>query len=336
MERKWLIAIIIIAIVIVGVLGWYFLYGTQKGVTTALAKVYIDAKNYTTPIIWNLTAAPGTQETSHNITNAENNATSIGFNFTVWHLEGTQWIEQFNGTKWLVNNATVVPAIVIADNMTAVSGTAFADKSVSGESSTYYYSLIYNDRMIYLNLKYLGNNPTADGQTVFAYVTFDGNGNGVLDASDKAFNFTNNPSLPTDKNQLKIYTPATSSSWNTTATNYPWNGNVSSNIVPITVLCSDNRTNITFAIPFNYIGATKNGHLGFVLQAFSHDWTPATANATTPSNYMKVFLGLPVEIGFNVESHTTFNFYTEALFTSVASGDYSIVFKFQATIQNYS
>jgi hypothetical protein len=191
--------------------------------------------------------------------------------------------------------------------------------------------------MIYLNLNYLGHNPTVDGQTVFAYVAFDVNGNGTLNAADKAFNFTNNPSLSSE-NDLKIYTPANSSSWNSNATyEYHWNGNVSSSNVPIQVLCSDNRTNITFAIPFSYIGATIGQYLGFVLQAFSHNWTGSTAsaNANTPSSYIPVSLSLPTLVGaFTVEPHTTVRFYTRASFTSMASGDYSIVFEFQATVQN--
>ena len=336
MERKWLITIVMIAIVIVGVLGWYFLYGTQHATPISVAKVYIDSKNYKMPIIWNLTTSQGaTQEFSHNITNAESNLTNIGFNFTVWYKEGTQWVEQFNGTSWLVKNATVEPEIIIANNVTAVSGTVFANKPLSEESSTYTYSLTYNDQMIYLNLDYLGNNPTVDGQTVFAYAAFDVNGNGTLNPSDKAFNFTSNPNLPME-NQLKIYTPANGFSWNTNSTNYSWNGNISSDDVPITVLCYDNRTNITFAIPFSYIGATTNGHLGFVLQAFSHDWTPATASATTPSKYIDVAGGLflPPTFAFSMNSYETLRFYTIAVFTSVASGDYSIVFECQATVQN--
>jgi hypothetical protein len=336
MERKRLITIIIVAIVIVGVFGWYYLFGMQNVQPTQLAKVNIDLKDYTTPLIWNLTTASGvTQEFSHNITNSENNATSIGFNFTIWHLEGPQWVEQYNGTRWLVNNATAVPTIIVEDNVTAVSGTAFANKSSSGESATYYYSLVFSDKMIYLNLNYLGNNPTVDGQTVFAYAAFDVNGNGTLNPSDKAFNFTSNPSLPT-KNHLKIYTPATSSSWNKPA-NYSWNGNVSSNDVPITVLCSDNRTNITFAFPFSCIGATRGGYLGFILQAFSHNWVFSSANVTTPDSRMTVSsLSLPSVTSFPMEPHTTLTFYTKAVFTPAASGDYSIVFEFQAMVQNPS
>jgi len=341
MERKRLIAVIIIAIVIVAVFGWYFLYGAQNAKPTVLADVTIDKNDYTVPINWTLTAVPSaTNETSHTISNDGNNATSIAFNVTIAHLEGTQWVEQFNGTNWLVQNKTVQPSIVVIGNTTAGPWTALANKPSSGESSTYSYNLTYNDQTIYFNLKYLGSNPTVDGQTVFAYVAFDGNGNGKLDGSDKAFNFTSNPRLPFE-NDLKIYTPLTSSSWNTTPAyvSPPWNGNVSpsNTSMPIEVLCFDNRTNITFVIPFSYMGATKNGQIGFALQAFSHDW--ATANSTTPAKYTVVPLSFPSIFSggvFTMEPHTTLTFYTKAVFTSVASGDYSIVFKFQATVQKSS
>jgi hypothetical protein len=336
MERKRLIAVIIIAIVVVAVFGWYFLYGTQKAKPTVLADVTIDKNDYTVPINWTLTAVPSaTNETSHTISNDGNNVTSIVFNVTIAHLEGTQWVEQFNGTNWLVQNKTVQPSIVVIGNTTAGPWIPLANKLSSGESSTYSYNLTYNDKTIYFNLKYLGSNPTVDDRTVFAYVAFDNNGNGKLDASDKAFNFTSNPSLPFE-NDLKIYAPLTSSSWNATpASEYVWNGNVSSSNVPITVLCFDNRTNITFAIPFSYIGATKNGQLGFALQAFSHDWATA-ANSTTPAKYTVVPLAFPSVLSFTMEPHTTLTFYTKAVFTSAASGDYSIVFKFQATVQKSS
>jgi hypothetical protein len=342
MERKWITAIFIIAIVIVGFSGWYFLYGTQKAKPIVSADVTIDGNDYTMPIIWNLTAVSGaTNETSHTMINKGTSATSMSFNATIWHLVGNQWTEVWNGTNWFngtswvnPNYAAVQSSIIAIENTTIGPWTAFAYKPLSGDSSTYSYNLTYDDQMIYLNLKYQGSNPTVDGQTVFAYVAFDGNGNGILDGSDKAFNFTSNPSLPTENN-LTIYTPASNSSWNTTPTRtFSWNGSVSPSIMPITVLCSGNRTNITFAIPFSYIGAQIGGKLGFALQAFSHDW--ATANATTPAKYMQVQLFFPPVTSFSVEPSATVTFYTEVVFTSAASGEYSIVFEFQATIQNTS
>jgi hypothetical protein len=342
MERKWVIAIVIIAIVIVGFSGWYFLYGTQKAKPIVSADVTIDGKDYTMPINWTLTAIPSAKnETGHTIINEGTNATSMAFNTTIWHLEGNQWTQVWNGTKWFngtnwvsASHAAVQPSIFVIQNTTVGPWTAFANKPLSGESSTYYYNLTYNDKMIYFNLKYPGSNPTIDNQTVFAYVALDVNGNGTLNPSDKAFNFTSNPSLPTE-NELEIYTPENSSSWNTTPA---WSGNISSNDVPITVLCTDNRTNITFAIPLSYIGATVGGHLGFVLQAFSHDWVTSNGNAPTPSNYITVPGGLsfPQVASFLVEPNTSLMFYTEAGFTSAASGEYSIVFEFQATVQNSS
>jgi hypothetical protein len=343
MERKWVIAIAMIAIVVVGFSGWYFLYGTQKAKPVVSADVTIDNKDYTMPINWTLTAVPGaTNETSHTIINKGTNATSMAFNVTIWHLEGNQWTQVWNGTKWFNGTswvdksyAAVQASILVAANQTVPFANPYGFANKSFESSTYYYSLTYNDKMIYLSLNYLGSNPTVDGQTVFTYVAFDNNGNGVLDASDKAFNFTINPNLPTE-NDLKIYTPSSNSSWNATPS---WNGSISSSSVPITVLCSSNGANITFAIPFSYIGAQMGGKLGFVLQAFSHDWTPSTANATTPSSYMTVSLNLPQAIGAfpsNLEPNTTQTFYIEVSFTSAATGKYSIVFKFQATVQNSS
>jgi len=343
MERKWVIAIIVIVIVIVGFSGWYLLHGTQKAKPIVSAKVTIDTNDYTIPINWTLTAVPSaTNETSHNISNIGTNVTSMTFNVTIWHFEGNQWTQVWNGTKWFngtrwvsASYAAVQPSIVVVQNTTVGPWTAFAYKPLSGDSATYYYNLTYNDQMIYFNLKYLGSNPTVDGQTVYAYVAFDGNGNGILDASDKAFNFTSNPSLSTE-NDLNIYTPSSNSSWNTNPIgNYTWNGNVSSNSgAPITVVCSENRTSILFAIPFSYIGAQMGGNLGFALQAFSHDW--ATANSTTPADYTKVQLSFPPIISFSVEPNTTLTFYTKAVFTSKASGEYSIVFEFSATVQNSS
>jgi hypothetical protein len=346
MERKWIIAIVIIAIVIIGFSGWYFLHPTQKPKPVVSADVTIDNNDYTIPINWTLTAVPGaTNETSHTLINKGTNAASMTFNTTIWHLEGNQWTEVGNGTNWFngtswvsASYAAVQPSILVIGNKSGGSWKAFAYKPLSGESSTYYYNVTYNDQMIYFNLKYAGSNPTVDDQTVFAYVAFDGNGNGILDASDKAFNFTSNPSLSVE-NDLKIYTPSSNSSWNTNATSeYAWNGSVSSNSnAPITVVYSDNRTDITFAIPFSYIGAQIGGKLGFALQAFSHNW--ATANATMPGDYTLVPLSFPsvtLSGSFNAEPNTTLTFYTEAVFTSEASGEYSILFEFQATVKNSS
>jgi hypothetical protein len=345
MERKWLIAIALIAIVVVGFSGWYLLYGTQKPKPVVSADIAIDSKDYTVPIIWNLTAVSGgTNQESHTIINMGTNTTGMTFNTTIWHLAGNQWTKVgnstkwFNGTTWIsASQAAVQPSIFVIQNTTAGPWTAFANKS--GESSTYFYSLTYNDKTIYFNLRYAGSNPTVDGQTVFAYVAFDVNGNGTLNPSDKAFNFTSNPSLPKE-NELEIYTPANSSSWNTTPANYSWNGMQwnGTNDVPITVLCTNNRTDITLAFPFSYIGATIGGHLGFVLQAFSHDWVTFHGKAPTLSNYIPVPRGLffPPVASFSVEPNAAQTFYIEAAFTSAASGEYSIVFEFQATVQNAS
>jgi hypothetical protein len=337
MERKRLIAIVVVVIVIAGILGWYFTFGTQSAPAAAVADVKIDDNefHYTIPINWTLTAVPGaTNHTDHTITNLGNNVTNVAFNYTVSHLEGGQWVEQFNGTNWLVNNPAVAPSIIVQQNTSAFTRSAYADKPLSGESAIYTYNLVFNDKMIYLNLNYPGHNPTADGQTVFAYVAFDVNGNGTLNPADKAFNFTSNSALTT-KNQLLVYTPeANLSSWNPTPHNYPWNGSVSSTDVPITVLYSGNGTSITFAIPFTYIGAIKGGHVGFVLQAFSHNWvTNNGSNDTALSNYVPVSLSLPPATSITLEPNATLTFYTKAVFASAASGEYMIVYQFQASVQ---
>jgi hypothetical protein len=336
MERKWLIAIVIIAIIIVGGLGWYFFF-SPKEQPVPLARVYIDAKNYTTPLIWNFTVVNGTQPTRmesspHTVTNDETNATNVAFNCTIWRRNETtnQWIEQYDGRRWLVAEHNTA-SIYTADNITRINAYALANKT--GEKALYFYSLTFNDNTIYLELKYIGNDPTVDGQTVFAYVAFDGDGNNTLDGSDKAFNFTNNPSLSTGKNQLKVYTPTGPSSWNSSATEYSWDGNISSSSVPITVVLANNRKDITFAIPFDYIGAKREGSLGFILQAFSHDWVPSKADPTTPAKYTKVSLALAyAALSFEVAAGQTFRFYIRTVFLPQAKGDYSIVINFAAVI----
>jgi len=352
MERKWIIAIVIIAIVVVGFSGWYFLYGVQKPKPIVKADVTIDQNDYTTPINWTLTAIPSTTNvTSHTITNKGTNATSMTFNVTISHLKGNQWIEVwngtgwFNGTRWVSSRyAAVNASIVVAENQSAPISNPFGAATTSSGLSNYYYSLTYDDQKIYLNLDYLnlGGNPTVDGKTVFAYVAFDVNGTGVLGASDKAFNFTSNPGL---ENDLEVYTPSGPNSWNATpASPYAWNGSVSPGNVPINVSCSSNRANIKFTIPFSYIGAQMGGKLGFAIQAFGHEWNPTATNATTPSKYTRISISplpaAPNTFPSNIQPNTTQRFYTEVVFATAATGNYSgeyrVVFEFQATVKNNS
>ena len=351
MDRKWIIATVTIAIVIVGFLGWYFLQGTQKAKTPLVsADVTINSNNYRVPIIWNLTAVPGAtnESVSYIAHNAGANLTSVEFNSTIWQLVGGSWTEVWNGTKWfngtswVVDHAPVQASIVFGENQTTgmYPNPTYGYANKSSESATYSYGLSNDDQKIYLTLNYLGSNPTVDGQTVFAYVAFNSNGNGNLDASDKAFNFTSNPGL---ENDLEVYAPSGLNTWNSTpiAPPYTWNGSASPNNVPITVLCSSNRANITFVVPLSYIGAQIGGNLGFVIQAFGHNWAPSSANATTPSNYRLYSLSLPsISSGTfpNLEPNANLRFYTKVAFTSAASAgaEYSIVFEFQATVQSSS
>jgi hypothetical protein len=82
------------------------------------------------------------------------------------------------------------------------------------------------------------------------------------------------------------------------------------------------------------------GYLGFVLQAFSHDWVTYDARPPSlhPYNYIPVVGGLTIQpvSSFTMEPSKTLAFYTKAVFTPAASGEYSIVFEFQATVQSSS
>jgi len=325
MERKWLITIVIIAIIIVGGLGWYFLIWSAPREQQQVLKVYMDNKNYTTPLTWNLTATPGSMVYSslHNITNLGNSSVNVAFTLNVYHHNGTHWIEEFNGTHWKVTPHYANARFVSAANVTKFWTIWWANKS--HEQATYYFSFAHTDQMVYVTFWYQGENPTVDGTTVFTCICFDGNGNNLLDASDKAFNFTNNPNRQY-KNQLKIYKPRTTSSWNSSATEYSWNETLPIDI-PVTVAISDNRKNITLAIPFNYIGAEKAKPLGFAVQAFSRDWGPAGADSTTPSRYQKVQLDLALLSTFVLGPERTTWFYIGAEFTSGASGEYSFILK---------
>jgi hypothetical protein len=184
-----------------------------------------------------------------------------------------------------------------------------------------------------VRFQYLGDNPTIDGETVFAYLALDGNGNGILDASDKAFNFTSNPNR-SNVNNLKVYTPIPPSSWNTTATEYSWNGTTSPSSMPINAVISDDRKNITWAIPFSYIGAQKDAYLRFAFQTFGYGWSQYGANATTPAKWPQILLSLPQVTSFKIYQQQTIKIYIRVKFESQASGDYSFVY--QANVRSVS
>jgi len=333
MERKRLIALVIIAIIIVGVLGWYFL-STRPEETKPL-QVFIDANHYTTPLTLNATAVNGTmiESPSHDLINQEINPMRAQFTFNVWHYNTStnQWTMEFNGTHWLVNQ-NVATILVSMGNQTKVSRFSYASlKKI--DPSFYYVSLTHTDRMIYVNFVFTGRNATVDGETVFAYLAFDGNGNNTLDAQDKAFNFTNNPKR-SSINQLKIYTPKNATAWNTTATEYSWNENVSPSTMPVAVVISNDRKNITWAIPFSYIGAQRDKNIGFFFQAFGYDWGVEGATPTTPAKYEKVSLALAEVLSFNLEPLQTIRFFVRVWFGARASGDYSFVYT--ATVRQSS
>jgi hypothetical protein len=327
MQRKWLIAIVIIAIIIVGGLGWYQFFWPQPEEEKPI-QVFIDGNNYTMPLVWNVTAVNGTtiESDPHNLLNNETTAMSVTFNFAIWHYNTTsnQWIKEFNGTHWLVNQ-TLATVLVSLANQTKVTRFVYTEKK-SVDPGTYTVVLMHTESTIYVKFMFTGGNPTVDGQTVFAYLAFDGNGNNLLDAQDKAFNFTNNPNRQ-NINQLKIYTPISDFAWNTTATEYSWNETVPPSDVPITVVMSNDKKNITWAIPFTYIGAERDATIGFFFQAFGYDWGIAGATPTMPAKYAKATLSLAEVLSFRLNPLETVKFLIKVQFGANASGEYSFVYE---------
>lgn len=326
MQRKTLIAIVIIAIIIVGGLGWYQFFWIQPTEEEKPIQVFIDGNHYTTPLVWNVTAVNGTtiESDSHSLLNNETTAISATFNFTIWHYNTTsnQWIKEFNGTHWLINQ-TVATVLISLVNQTKVTRFMFAEKKTV-DPGTYTVILMHTENTIYVKLMFNGGNPTVDGQTVFAYLAFDGNGNNILDAQDKAFNFTNNPNRQ-NINQLKVYTPISDYAWNTTATEYSWNETVPPSNVPVTVVMSDDKKNITWAIPFTYIGAERDATIGFFFQAFGYDYM-AGATPTLAAKYAKVTLSLVEVMSFTLNPLETARFLIKVQFGASASGEYSFVY----------
>ena len=337
MERKWLIAIVIIAIIVVGGLGWYFLF-MPKEEAEGPPKVYIDAQDYTIPLVWNITAVKGASNMSiaHTLTNSETSPMNVTFSYTIWHFNttlnqwvqewnGTHWTRRWNGTRWVEIKHNATTTLLSGANQTKISSIAWAEQK-AGDQSTYYYSLKATDQMIYIDFQYpKEGNPTIDGQTVFTYLCLDGNGDKLLNENDKAFNLTNNPNRA-NVNELKVYQPQNTTSWNPTATEYSWNETTSPSTVPITVIISSDRRNITYAIPYNYIGAKINTKIGWAFQAFSKDWMPYGANQDTPDKYQQVQLSLPQKLNFVLEPQKTIRFYIKVTFDSTAVGDYSFIY----------
>ena len=334
MERKRFIAFIIIIIVIVGGLGGYF-FVMPKEAPPAGPMIYIDAMNYTSALSpWHITAnnTSATVYALHNITNAGEGNVDLKFNYTVSRYDGTQWVELFNGTKWLVSNPNVTVSLVNASGGLQAPWQIWPEHKAH-EQSIYHVFFNYTDQAIYITFKYPGSDPTVDGQTVFNYLAFDGNGNSSLDGLDRAFNFTNNPSQ-SNKNMLRVYTPKNASSWNSNYTaKYEWNDDISPANVPVTVAISSDRRNVTWTIPFNVIGAQKDKTIGLLVQAFGYDWYPIGANPTTPptpSKYSKILLSFPEPkspFTFTVQPQTTVKFFIKVIFSGNANGEYSFTFQ---------
>jgi hypothetical protein len=344
MERKGFIAFIILVIVIVGGLGGYFFVMPREAPASG-PMIYVDAMNYTSALTpWQITAnnTSATVYTLHNITNLGQGNVDLKFKYTVSRYNGTQWVtlfngtHWFNGTRWLTSNtnSNVTVSLVRAYNgLQAPWNIQAFQKAI--EKAPYSANINWTDQAIYITLNYLGTiTPTVDGQTVFNYLAFDGNANGILDASDKAFNFTNNPGLTPDKNTLRIYTPLNASFWNPTPVDtHNWNDDVSPASVPVSVAISSDRRNVTWTIPFNVIGAQKDKNIGLLIQAFGYDWFPSGVNDTTPptpSNYQRVTLSYPAPASpftFTVQPQTTMKFFIKIIFTDKANGDYSFTFQ---------
>jgi hypothetical protein len=323
MERKWIIAIVIITIIVVGGLSWYIFFSTPPEEKKTGSIILLDGQN-STSLVYNPTTVPdSTAYSPHNISNAGDAAAQVKLGTTVLYNNGTQWNKIFNGTQWTISNPNVTVSLVSVGNLTKGALIIQAYQKAN-EQSSYGVYFTHTDKEIYIKFQYLGDNPTVDNSgTVFTCLYFDGNGNGILDASDKAFNFTNNPNR-LNKNMLKVYTPETTSSWQF-STEYGWNETLPNNI-PVSIATSSNRKNVTWTIPFNAIGAEKDMFLGYALQAFGYDWYPAGANSTTPNKYARVQLSLPTMGAVAVSPQTTIKFYIKVTFAPTASGNYSFMF----------
>ena len=330
MERKRIIAIVIIAIILVGGLGWYYFFGMPREEKKTSPTVYIDAQNYTQwTLPWNFTnATPYATYYSfpHNVTNGGADDVNVILNFTAQYYNGTNWNPIYDGKRWLTRNLNITVSTVLAMG-TYGPWYEFANKT--NEGATYFIYFSYTDQTLMVTFQYSGDNPTIDGHTVFTYLAFDGNNNNKIDALDKAFNFTNTLGGTPYNNVLKVYTNKTDYSWQLAST-YGWNETEPSD-APVTVAITSDRKTITWMIPFSLIGAEKAKYLGFAFQGFSYDWFPAGANATTLSKYNKIQLALTetnAPLTLTVPPQTTIRFYIKVAFLSRAkSGNYTFTFQ---------
>jgi hypothetical protein len=341
LERKWLIAIIIIAIVLVGGLGWYFFFGTPQQTPETGPQLYVDGAFYnTTSITWNVNASADASFYSlHNVTNLGNATVDVTFHYiaSFYNNSTSLWQTIYNGTSWTIKNPNVTASIVFAEG--SLSTLLIQAWQKPTEQSTYAVYVNYTEVGLDIKFQYLGNQPAVDGQTVFTYMGFDGNANGILDASDKAFNFTNNPNRA-NASMLQEYLPQVNSTtlWNTTAVaTYPWSGATSPSDAPVSVSITSDRKNVTWAIPYSVIGANFDRTIGVVIQAFGYDLFPT--GATTPNKYFKLNCFLPAPgtpFTFSVEPHTTVKFFFKVIFASTAIINTRYSFTFQASIPSSS
>jgi hypothetical protein len=341
MTRKWLIAIIIIAIIIVGGLGWYFLFGIPQQAQTTGPMLYVDGTPYnSTSITWNLNATPSaTFYSLHNATNPGNATVNAFFNFTAsfFNVSSSQWAQIYNGKKWLISNPNVTASLVLASG--TLSPLLIQAFQKPNEQSTYAVYVNYTDQVLTMKFQYLGNQPAVDGQTVFTYLGFDGNANGILDASDQAFNFTNNPNRA-NASMLQVYTPANGSAWNSTPASppYTWNDTTSPSNVPVSIAITTDRKNVTWTIPYGVIGATKDSYIRVVIQAFGYDFFPTGATQTTPptpNQYYRLNCHFPAPatpFKFSVQPFKTVRFYIKIIFSANAIDGTRYTFTFNATI----
>ncbi len=238
----------------------------------------------------------------------------------------------------------LLPGTPFTVSMVSTSGTVpstpftlWANQTETGDKSTYAVSVNYTDQVINIKLQYLGDQPAVDGKTVFACLGFDGNANGILDPSERAFNFTNNPNRAY-ANVLQEYAPANTTTWNTTATNtYSWNGTTLPSNAPVSVTITTDRKNVTWTIPYGAIDATKDSYVGVMIQAFSYDFYPKGASQThpqpIPSKYYQLTCLLPqiTTFGFTVQPATTVRFYLKVTFSASAIAGIKYTFSFNAT-----
>jgi hypothetical protein len=342
LKRKWLIATIIIAIIVVGGLGWYYFFGTSSKPPTPAPVLYVDGRLYnSTSITWNLNAAPGaTFYSLHNASNPTlgNASANAFFNYTASFYNGSQWRQIYNGTNWLISNRNVTVTMVLTSGTLSTLTLSAFSRNVS-ELSTYFVFISYTDQALIIKFQYPGNQPAVDGQTVFTYLGFDGNANGILNStSDRAFNFTNNPSRA-NVNMLQVYTPVNTTAWNTTATNtYSWNGATLPSDAPpgLSVAITPDRKNVTWTIPYGAIGASKDSYIGVVIQAFGYDFFPTGATQTTPptpDKYYRLSCLLPSvpTFEFTVQPAATVTFYLKVTFSANAIAGTKYTFNFTAT-----